>query len=210
MSNVNTNQRFVQNDMAVLAPLTTSFQKVQFPAKSQYGTGNVLLPLPDSLKADSKKINVSVYFDFVLATVSAQTLEVRIYAQNSAGTLTEIATTGAVALATQAGANDSGFLTATMLLDKNVAGTSGTIRGSYSGQVSTSLVTAASLVNPPLFTYTNGTSTTNENAQSDGWDGSPIIGSTATSTQGFILEAELHGADATSVLTILEFFVDIV
>jgi hypothetical protein len=199
MSNVNTDQRFVANDLAVLTPLTTSLQKVQFPAKSQYGTGDAILPLPANLKADGKRIVVRVNFDFVLATLAAQTLQVEIYAINSAGTATEIATTGAVALATQAGANDSGFLEVSMILDKNVAGTSGTIRGFYSGLVSTTLVAGTTLTNAGIFTYTTG-STTDETKQSLGWD----------TGQGFKVEAILHGADSTSSLTVLEFSVDVI
>lgn len=199
MSNVNTDSRFVKADLAVLTPLTTSNQKVQFPAKSQYGTGDAFLPLPSNLKADGKRIVVRVNFDFVLATVGSQTLNVSILAVNSAAASAVIATTGAVALATQAGANESGFLEASIIMDSVSVAASGTMRGSYSGQVKTTLISATSLTNPPAFTYQAG-STTDETKQTQGWD----------PAQGFKVEAVLNGADATSVLTILEFSVDIV
>jgi hypothetical protein len=200
MANINTTQRFQAADLAPLAPLTTSPQIVQFPAKSQYGVGNAVLPLPDNQRGNNQKIWVRLFFDFKLATVAGQTLTVTISALNNAGASAIIATTGAVALAAQAGKNDSGFLEVELLLDSfNVNGTSPAgLRGRFSGVVAGSLVALAVLSNPPAFGFDNG-STTNTALQSIGW----LPG------QGFTFAATLNGADATSTFQITEVGVEV-
>jgi hypothetical protein len=124
MSNVNTDQRLVAAQVAPIAAPTaatiTYFQFAPQPSQSTQ-TGVAQVAIPGQYKATNKKLKVRAYGNSKLATVGSQALTVTVNAVNAAGTVVVVATTGAVAAATQAGAVNGWYLEAEILLDPTTA-----------------------------------------------------------------------------------------
>lgn len=120
MSNVNTDQRVVAGQVATIAAPTaatkTFFQFAPQPSQStQVGTAQVVIP--GQYKATGKKLKVRAYGNTKSATVASQVFTFEIDAVNAAGTKAVVATSGAVAAATQAGATNGWYLEVEILLD---------------------------------------------------------------------------------------------
>jgi len=132
MSNTNTDQRIVQGSVApITAPTAATITYFQFAAGAQESrTGTVKLPIPGQYKAKYQEVLVRVYGNSKLATVGSQALTVTLNAVNTAGTVTVIATTGAVAAATQAGAVNGWYLETKILFDTT---TSAVLAGEFQG-----------------------------------------------------------------------------
>jgi len=132
MSNTNTDQRIVQGSVApITAPTAATITYFQFAAGAQESrTGTVKLSIPGQYKAKYQEVLVRVYGNSKLATVGSQALTVTLNAVNTAGTVTVIATTGAVAAATQAGAVNGWYLETKILFDTT---TSAVLAGEFQG-----------------------------------------------------------------------------
>ena len=132
MSNTNTDQRIVQGSVApITAPTAATITYFQFAAGAQESrTGTVKLPIPGQYKAKYQEVLVRVYGNSKLATVGSQALTVTLNAVNTAGTVTVIATTGAVAAATQAVAVNGWYLETKMLFDTT---TGAVLAGEFQG-----------------------------------------------------------------------------
>lgn len=199
MSNVNTDQRLVAGQVAAIAAPTaataTFFQFAPQPSQSTQ-TGTAQVPMPGQYKATSRKLKVRAYGNTKLATVASQALTIAINAVNAAGTKAVIATTGAVAAATQAGAVNGWFLEVEFLLDPSA---STVFAGSYNG-VSPSGAGLAVVANTIMSVQPGFTQTVITGAGvAEGYD----------ENQGFQVSITQAIADATAVHTLLELSVEI-
>jgi hypothetical protein len=124
MSNVNTDQRIIAGQVATITAPTaatkTFFQFAPQPSQSVQ-TGTAQVSIPGQYKATAKKLKVRAYGNTKSATVASQVFTFEIDAVNAAGTKAIVATTGAVAAATQAGATNGWYLECEILLDPAAA-----------------------------------------------------------------------------------------
>lgn len=151
MSNVNTDQRLVAGQIAPIAAPTaatiTYFQFAPQPSQSTQ-TGVAQVAIPGQYKATQKKLKVRAYGNSKLATVGSQALTVTINAVDSSGNVAIVATSGAVACATQAGVTGGWYLEAELLLDPAAAPQAGEFQGV---SVTGALVARAALSNQAGF-----------------------------------------------------------
>jgi len=158
MSNTNTDQRIVQGSVApITAPTAATITYFQFATGAQESrTGTVKLSIPGQYKAKYQEVLVRVYGNSKLATVGSQALTVTLNAVNTAGTVTVIATTGAVAAATQAGAVNGWYLETKMLFDTTTGAVlAGEFQGVSVSGAGQALVARTILTAQPAFAQSN-------------------------------------------------------
>lgn len=195
MSSILTDQRLLAGDVAPIAAptaATVTYFQYSTQAAQRLGAGNAQLEIPGQYKATNRILTVNAIGNSKMATVGSQALTVTISAVNAAGTKVVIATTGAVACATQAAAVSGWFLTASFVLDPVatiVAGTQGP-HVSPSG-AGVAFVATAALSGQPGFTLVtpSGTSATQGFAEN----------------QYFVVAITQAIADTTAVHTLTEF-----
>jgi hypothetical protein len=199
MSNVNTDQRVVSAQVAPIAAPTaatiTYFQFAPQPSQSTL-TGTAQVEIPGQYKATGKKLKIRAYGNTKSATVASQAFTFTINAVNTAGTKAVVATTGAVAAATQAGAVNGWYLEAEILLDPATATiAAGEYQGVTLSGAGQALVARTILAAQTGFTQTAIAGT----SAAQGFD----------EAQFFQVAVTQAIADATAVHTLLELSVEI-
>jgi hypothetical protein len=195
MSNVNTDQRLIAGQVAPIAAPTaatvTYFQFASSALSQSSQTGVAQIPIPGQYKATAKKVKVRIFGNTKAATVGSQAFTFTINAVNTAGTVAVIATTGAVAAATVAGATIGWYLEAEFLLDPLAATImAGEYQGVTLSGAGQALVARTILTNQPGFTESVITGV----GAIEGYDES----------QYFRVAVTQAIADATAVHTLLE------